>query len=1089
MDISTLNGAEYQKLVFEGLLCKLFADPTVLTVKNYDQGPVDYVVNEPPGSGMLGTNKMHYFECKNYSRTLELDNVAKIMVVAVADQPASVHVVSRTRLQPQITTYASRLFDVGIAGSPIFRSIVFRHWQTDRLLNFIKTDFGEEGQAAENEGSLRVSWWITACSSFSETEIASSDAPSRQITVRRGGLLLLTLELPTDEVGRVELVGFPDSSWAPVVSNDNGGTTTRRSYLIDTAHLTAGEIYLASVKVVRGVTDIRIPLGQFHVGASEAFLPELRPEEVERLARQIGPSGEYRLVLVDGEAGAGKTYLIEKVSEELRAKAGFDVMCFTITEENSENLMGALLRGCLTPPINRNSFREVANAVHRALLPEDAEERTLETNISLLARVATRMGPRVIVLRDCQHLTDQVANQLWTLIVALDDASWGGLRFVLEYRQPEAQLNLALRSLVEKINLKIRKSLLKKSVLPLNEKQFYSVIGEIFVHITEEITQCFMQRTGGLPLFIDAYLRRLLDRGLIGRNSSGKSLFAISHPAQVLADTLPVNGQLILEERIRTWLHQKFGNDMDSLAVELGLLAIAEDSSGQFFIREALQLSHDRLRAIQVGLDEGGLGYGRPDGQVVFRHDLFRVAMISVAKATPTFTARAKEAAERLLQRIVTVNEVQIRYIRTKMFDLIGDRVALEVELRLGIRVAQGVSDFGRLVYFLSQLLDLLKERSNVEERLDLMNSLAWAAWVSDSLLVAREYYLQLAEESERSASGEFSIAEATATDAYRRAIGIDLELMEPIVFLQNAISVLKRRQTYVTFNSIVNRLVLFCARFGYPGTGYRFLELAFNYIGDGARENEGAVLYSEAGALYAPSEPETALWLFEQGTKLAMDECQRSYNLLDTLILETLHQGQELDPESFGLLWRTCSQKRFSEILTRASLLRGSLFLRQGDFRNAHHWISRTATMVRLYHLKEFQLAILNDLLLLAMLQGDYDAARGHLADLADELDLIFDQREAMSSLVERAYEECRNAATKLSADPSGLRRPSLPPEHCDPFCEMLQNVAAISTNLGVNEIAGKYSSRSTLLESGTVRNMHRYMRIGDLELVLGAY
>lgn len=1092
VDISTLSGSEYQRLVFEQLLSKLFMNTQALALKNCAQGPVDYIVCEPRGTGMLGKKRKHYFECKNYSRALELDNVAKIMVVAVARQPDSVHVVSRTRLQPQILTYASRLFDVGTSGDPMFRSILFRHWQTDQLLNFNKTNFGEGCLAlGEDESSIpNLSWWITECLAFSENEIASSDFPSRQIVVRKGCLLLLTLELPVQKAEHIELVGFPDKSWVLVSPNESSDSTTRRlSYRIDTAHLKTGDKYFASVRVVSGVEDTRIPLGELRVGVSEALLPELRQEEVEHFSRQIGPSGEHRLALVDGEAGVGKTYFIEKVAEELRAKFGFDVMCFTITEDNQESLLAALLRGCLTPPINRKSFQEVALAVQKALLSDEFEGQTLEANVNLLARVATRMGPRVIVLRDCQHLTDQVANQLWALIVAFNDASWGGLRLVVEYRQPEATSNSALISLVRNINLKVRRVLLTKSMLPLDNNQLSSVAVNIFRSVTSEISQCLMQRTGGLPLFIDSYLRRLLDIGFVTRDRDNPSLLSINQPAQVLADTLPVNGQLILEQRVRTWLRDKFGNDTDGLAVELGILAVAEDAPSQSFMRDALQIPHDRLRAIQIALDEGKLGYGRPDGQVVFHHDLFRTAMISVAKSTAMFSIQARETAERLIQRETRGNEVQLRSLRIKIFSLIGDRVALEVELRLGIKAAQDASDYGPLISFLSQILSLLPGCSNVEERLDFMNGLAWTAWVSDSLLVARERYLQLADEAEKNATGEFSFAEAIATDAYRRAIGIDLELMEPLAFLRNAIKVLRRRQTPVIFNSIMNRLVLFCARFGYPEFGYKFSELAFNYIGDGHRANEGAVLCSEMGALYALSEPESALSLFRQGIELASDECQRSYNALDITVLETLHKGLELDLESFGLLWRTSSQKRFSEVLTRASLLRGSLYLRAGDLGNARHWISRTMTMVNLYHLKEFQLPILNDLLLLSILEKDIDSARSRLINVAEEFELILNQRDTMSPLVLEAYEECLKAATKLSVDPSSLHRPSRAPEHCNVFGEIWANIAVLASKLNVHELTAKYSSRPAWMQDAIEVNAHRYVKFEDINLVLGAY
>lgn len=179
MDVSGLGGLQYQKLVFGKLVDTLFENRNVLTIENCDKGPVDYIVHEVSGGGMLAKNRKHYFECKNYGRSLELDSVAKIMVVAVAEQPDSVHVVSRTGLQPQIVSYASRLFDIGDCGSPIFRSIAFHHWQTDHLLNFQASILDEVASGSGEEPKLAPLWWMTECAAFSETEIASSSACPR----------------------------------------------------------------------------------------------------------------------------------------------------------------------------------------------------------------------------------------------------------------------------------------------------------------------------------------------------------------------------------------------------------------------------------------------------------------------------------------------------------------------------------------------------------------------------------------------------------------------------------------------------------------------------------------------------------------------------------------------------------------------------------------------------------------------------------------------------------------------------------------------------------------------------------------------
>lgn len=1085
LDLSQLSGDQFQKIIFERIIDKIFIDHRVLTVEDHAQGAVDYVVREQGGTGIIDTNRFHYFECKNYGRTLELDNVAKIMVVAVSDQPTSVHVVSRTSLQPQIKKYASRIFNVDCEGNPIFKSIVFRHWLANDVGDFSKTDFDGNSHSGAKERHDIV-WWISECAAFSEMEISSSEIPCRQVSVRRGVLLVATLELLATQPKETDLIGLPGGSWESVASGEVGGTGRRLSYLIKTEHLDTGVTYQVSVRLTGGSVDTRVPLGQFLVGEDESYLPELRPVEVVHLEGHIGPQGAYRLVLIDGEAGAGKTHLIEKVAETLRAKSGFDVMRFTVTEETHDSLMENLLRGCLTPPMSRGTFQELAEAVQRALLTE-AGERTLETDISLLARVATRMGPRVIVLRDCQHITTKLANQLWALIIALDDASWGGVRLILEFRQPEAEMNSALRWLVENIRCKIRRVVLEKRLLPLDKTQFSSAMNLLFTDVTDELTACLRKRTGALPLFIESYLRRLHGKGLIVR-SSGAALFSISHPAQVLADSLPVSGQIILEDRVRSWVQEKFGATANQWVIRMGLIALAEDAQDQALVSKALGLSQNDVRVAQTALDQGGLGYGRPDGQIVFHHDLLRVAIISVALSYANFGDRAMEVSRTLLSHVDEVGEVPIRSIRCRIFSLLGDNVALETELRAAIEATQATSDFGRQGGFLVQLLELLKDRSDSGERLDLMTKLAWAAWVSDSLLVARNRYMQLADEAERCTSEDFSIAEAVATDAYRRAIGIDLELVEPLEFLTNTIKVLRRRQTHMTYNSIMNRLVLFCARFGLPKYGHELAALAFNYVGDGRQNNEGAVLYSELGALYAASEPKTALNLFRQGVMLAQDECQSSYNSLDIAALECLHLGSDLNLDGFGRLWKSCSRNQFSESLTRASLLRGSLELRNGDVKSAGHWISRTATLIRLYHLKEFHLAVMNDQVLLALLQANEDAAKASFVNMVHEYERVWNQLNEAMQLLEPTMGACRKAAATLAAPPTSLEYPCAAPGYCSPYGELAANISAFASALNLPDPTDRYRA-STWVVLPSAIPPHRHVKISGHELILGAY
>lgn len=1082
VDLQKLKGSEYQKKVFGKLIEYWFHVPNIQTIEDHMKGPVDYIIREKVKvSGNRELNLKHYFECKNYSRALELDNVAKIMVVAVAEKPDTVNIISRTPLQPQILDYASKLFKVGNSGKPIFESIEFLHWLTDKEFNIKRADIVPN---SPTDGESKITWWLSLCVAFSQLEIASSELASPPIVVSYTSKLLLTCVTSLFDSGEISLFDLPEKSWGQ--SESFSIPENKVSFWIDTTFLSPGNVYPIKIHLSKGSSQFVFPIGDFSVDEKLNFLPELRTEEIKDLCSKIGPSGMAKLVAVEGEAGVGKTHLIEKVAEELSAKAGFDIIRFTVQAESNDNLMNALLRNCLAPPFESDRFDELSKLIEQAILSQTAGG-TMEADFALLVRAASRIGQRMIVLRDCHLISTKLADQIWMFISTLDNISWGGIRLVLEYRQPDGRENLPLQALLKKIRLKIRKVFIEEKIKPITPENFSIISAKIFSHVTAEITDCLYQRTGGLPLFIDNYICRLVDIGVIERDAKGLE-YVITQPAKLLADTLPEGGQIILVERVQILMKNKFGDDWQRWAIMLGLIAIGDDSFGRKIICDAMNLRNNKLTMLQSALEAAEIGYGRPDGNIAFRHDLLREAIIFMAVSLDDFPKAARKMIKNLLQSITVENEVQIRAIRIKVLGLIKDNIAIEIELRNGLKAAEAHDDYGRQISFLNKMLDLLKDRGDLVERFDFMSKLAWATWVSDSLWVARERYLQLAEAAEGSMAGDFSIHEDIATDAYRRALGIDLELVEPRKFLENAIAVLSRRQSYLTFNSIMNRLVLFCSRFGFPIHGYKLAELAFDYIGNGDRDNEGCVLCSELGTLYASCAPEVALSLFQRALEMAMNATERECNHLEIFINECLYQGRKLDLDKFSALWRNCSEGRFSETLTRASLLRGALLLRDRDMKNAGRWIERTATMVQLYRMKQFEIAVINDQIIYFLLCGEWESAKKHLDDLRVEFKRIEDEVSTSIPLMEQVCEAALAAAKKLPIMPSPIARPEAPPEYCDPLGEMRWNIKVLREILYPKDDFIEYNINPILILCPPVSE-HRIIEVQGHKLILGAY
>jgi len=1092
--VSTLSGQEFQDLVFERLLHFLSAEAPIERVENQGRGAVDYVVYEPPG--LFAKQRKHYFECKNYGRTLELDNVAKVMVVAVVEQPDSVNVVSRTSLQPQIRDYAAQLFQIDgppeRQATPMFRAVTFRHWKTDQLVSFQLPALNEQvatDLVVEVDAEMRALWWMTQCAAFSETMVASSDSDSPVLHLARGCRYLLNVEASGKQIDGIKLIDLPPDCWRDASARGKPQSErSRRTLVIDTTNLRSGEIYAGWLQLSHGSNDLAYPLPRIHVMDGELhILPELREADVADAIHRLGPSGVHRLILVDGEAGVGKTHFIERVATELRGGFGFDVTCFTISHGSRETLMRDLLLNCLTPALGRMSFQEVAEAVTQRLAAEDSHGFSPEAYLSHLVRLIAQTGQRILVLRDCHTLTESLANQLWALIQALDDVGWGGFRLVLEYRQPDGQENLIFASLLRRIHQKIRRVLMDIHLEPLTRAAMSVLVSNLFGSVTPEIHECLFRRTGGLPLFIESYLDRLHTLGLVEFGSGRQHVGAILSPNKILADTIPSGGALVLEDRIQSWLAGCFRSEANNIAVELGVLAVADGALRQMWSRDAMHLPAPWLLAMRRAFHQADLGYVYEEGEIVFRHDLLRIAVITVAAQLPAFVGVALGTAEN-----IPPTNMDAILLRADLFMVVGDQAAVERELRRGAEFAYNSNDYGAQAIFLSRLTALLSERqSSVDERLLPLSALAWAEWMSGSVLMARTRYVELAGLAQQAAEGaSFSIAEATATDAYRRIAGLDLDLLESLSFVGAVQTVLRRRPDSIALNSILNRLVLYCARFGHPEIGQDFAEVAFGLIGDGRVENQGAVLCSDLGMVYLRADPDAALTLFRQGVELAGDLRQQAHNRLDVLVTECLDCGFDLEPRKFEEVWSLAVQNRYSGISTRASLFRGALCIRNGDELSAHHWLERARAGVNLYDMRFLQPNLYNEILILALLKQDDAGAREHLKALVDGYEHLARQRDAALSLVPKLLPECRQAAARLVKSPSDISRPSASLRRGHWLADAWRNISGAAKLLEMADLVLRFKTPPPWVSDlqAEAGSSHRRVSIGGHEFILCA-
>jgi hypothetical protein len=1002
-----LSGEQYQAIIFHKLITE-YANHKGFKYEFLDnyQGAVDFVIREKPSlrSSLHTEDPVHVFECKHYRRTLELSTVAKLLVVGVRFQPTSLNVVSGTSLQPQVYDYA-RVFFGGLGNeTAMFRRTLFRHYRTGELLDLeIELDVPTTPTQIDRSQASDLSWVITELRPFSERVVASSFSRTEALSLDaawtyRVDASLVTKKAPKDFRIWIETLPSGLRKHPPKIESvetSDGRHTLRYKQIID-CRLLKGRVegYLAVHAAYRSRSHqvSTIPLVAESSTTMGLRYPDLHQAKMSEFVRLVRDGNAPRLLLLGGQAGVGKTHLCEDIATRLKLEGICDVDRFSANPGTETSLLHTMLTTICTPAAARtdpaDEWQALASSLLTALSPIREEERSvqsesepLELLVPVLAELLVRAGPRLVVLRDTQLITEETARGLRALFARLDDLGWGDLHCILEHRTPDGRNNPHWLSLESHLRANVNR-FLEWHLGPLTRSQLNEYMGSLFTHITPELETAIWDTCGGVALYLFSLLDLLNSEGAIRRK--GPHRWKVEAPSAFFRATLTKRrADGVLEERLSavSWkgavLPPRFADEPLTL---VALLAIAREPARVQKLVELAELGYDGYLSIRRTLLRHSII--RPTADVwtfEFQHELLCSAALDLGRNSDF----AQEVVGQLLSTLGSDQTVSTLEFCGDLAAWIGFPEDAARAFNAAFERLRKTENFIIIRRILEKLCEHLKmtaldSAKSYVEYLACRSALAWATWNAGSLMEARTHYAGIAADALAGSNRilDATVAEASAADAMRRVVGIDLELGNIAAFLKSTKSALKLNGDSIVFNSIVNRLVLYCAGFSHVELGLHLAQSSLQVFGDAEPESSGAVICSDIGALFRTAAPQSALTLYYRGTELSSDSRQLIHNEMDVLITETMLGMRKLQTEELALQRQRLIDNGLRSMLVRFDLFCAALALQQGRVEQAQRLYSHVENTIAVYRHEEQQIDVLNDKMVAALLSGDQTAA-----------------------------------------------------------------------------------------------------------------
>ncbi len=299
-----------------------------------------------------------------------------------------------------------------------------------------------------------------------------------------------------------------------------------------------------------------------------------REREVAELQQclAVAASGDAQLVLVSGDAGIGKTRLLQELGHAARARGirvlhgrftgeargfpfqGFCDLVQEFSRSRDASAAAASDLADLAADLVRifpvlSELPDFASEVDAAEIVTDANRRIDDTTavFELLARTLARLAggrPLVVMLEDL-HGADVSVEALQYVVRRLGVAP---ILFAGSYRPSETDRRHPLNRLLE--SFRGDRSFRALPLGPLGAAEHRTLIDALLDHmpLSDSLAETLLEATEGNPFFTIELVRSLVDTGGIAEDEAG--LLTLSREIGISSDALPDTIQQVVERQI-----------------------------------------------------------------------------------------------------------------------------------------------------------------------------------------------------------------------------------------------------------------------------------------------------------------------------------------------------------------------------------------------------------------------------------------------------------------------------------------------------------------------------------------------------------
>lgn len=854
-----LDGERFQEVVFWVIKSWLFGSQSrgerIQRLSNFLRGEIDIVIELkpdvggphfwPPQSGPR--RRLHFIECKNYGRPLELDRLGKAYCAAIRYEPESLTIVSSSYLPPQAADYAEAFFRTKPDTVALCENTVFRHLTIEELLNL---DHGQPSDSAapssERRGAffdkgnddypiVALDWELVAETPWGSEVLARAEAFPPEIVLKSTTSLQLSLWLENlpqrtraTELDLIDLSGNRIKTTSAEVAKWQGNIC-RIIWSLAPATLSMLGGKELSLRVRLPQLELILPIAhvpEVIVSRDAQLFRDLRPDVTNQLIQTLRHDPNKRIFLLHGTPGVGKSFLAERIAAFLRSVAGWQVERLTLDPLTSPALFLQLIWRSIFPCTSRTrspGSDSVAQEILRAFLARAIGAREGQAAEELAARLAswdiqdvemdvltqlcatiisTDPRPRLVVLGNCHTLSSSILKGLQGMFRALGDHGWGGVRFILEYRDSDEEVSNQWEEFIERIQCDFPTWILRRRIQPLKAEEIEAGIAREFAQPeSRKIAVSLVEKAGGNPLFLTQLMLLLLDHRVVRELSTDKFPWRFSVEDQwkfyAKITELPNGVESLLRRRIRFVLNHvreaKSAPPRQDLLEVLAVGAVLSGFTKSQLISKVTSLTADQVRRccwffIEVGI----LRPSHVTSLGEFAHDLLQEAALRESAADISFKPLMLR-----LENSVGTQSIEDCLLGGKITLLLSDPGRAEGWYSMSYELATAARDFTSQRSSLAGILASLnfgaaENTASRRRTLAVKQELAFWEMMTGSQIEARRLLRELLDQT-RSIGTELHVTEVQSVrlEAYfslltllarRRAVGDFLATCEEAV-------------------------------------------------------------------------------------------------------------------------------------------------------------------------------------------------------------------------------------------------------------------------------------------------------------------